>query len=98
MVWLQEVSPSRFRLPVAVPPNACDCHIHILTTRYPASPRRMGQPVLDSDVAPYRQVQARLGGSRVVVVTPSTYGTDNRATLDGVAQFGPSARAVAVVN
>lgn len=81
-----------------VPPNACDCHIHILSTRFPASPHWKGQPVLDSDVAAYRQVQARLGTSRVVVVTPSTYGTDNRATLDGVAQFGPSARAVVVVD
>ncbi|GAN50291.1 amidohydrolase family protein [Methylobacterium radiotolerans] len=83
---------------IAVPPNACDCHIHILSTRYPASPHWKGQPVLDSDVAAYRQVQARLGTSRVVVVTPSTYGTDNRPTLDGVAQFGPSARAVVVVD
>jgi predicted TIM-barrel fold metal-dependent hydrolase len=82
----------------AVPPNACDCHIHILSTRFPASPHWKGQPVLDSDVAAYRRVQARLGTSRVVVVTPSTYGTDNRATLDGVAQFGPSARAVVVVD
>ncbi|QGY02454.1 amidohydrolase family protein [Methylobacterium mesophilicum SR1.6/6] len=82
----------------AVPPNACDCHIHILSTRFPASPHWKGQPVLDSDVAAYRRLQARLGTSRVVVVTPSTYGTDNRATLDGVAQFGRSARAVVVVD
>lgn len=81
-----------------VPPGACDCHIHILSTRFPASPHWKGQPVLDSDVAAYRRLQARLGTSRVVVVTPSTYGTDNRATLDGVAQFGPSARAVVVVD
>ncbi|KAA0121282.1 2-pyrone-4,6-dicarboxylate hydrolase [Methylobacterium sp. P1-11] len=83
---------------IRVPPNACDCHIHILSTRFPASPHWKGQPVLDSVVAAYRQVQARLGTSRVVVVTPSTYGIDNRATLDGVAQFGPSARAVVVVD
>lgn len=83
---------------IAVPPNACDCHIHILSTRYPASPHWKGQPVMDSDVAAYRQVQARLGTRRAVVVTPSTYGTDNRPTLAGVAQFGPSARAVVVVD
>ncbi|MDQ0546766.1 putative TIM-barrel fold metal-dependent hydrolase [Methylobacterium brachiatum] len=51
--------------------------------------------MLDSDVAAYRRLQARLGTSRVVV-TPSTYGTDNRATLDSVAQFDSSARAVVV--
>lgn len=83
---------------IRVPPKACDCHIHILSTRFPVSPHWKGQPVLDSDVAAYRHLQARLGTSRVVVVTPSTYGTDNRATLDGVAQFGPSARAVVVVD
>jgi hypothetical protein len=83
---------------IAVPRNACDCHIHIRSTRFPASPHWKGQPVPDGDVAAYREVQARLGTSRVVVVTPSTYGTDNRATLDGVAQFGPSARAVVVVD
>jgi D-galactarolactone isomerase len=33
-----------------------------------------------------------------VVVTPSTYGVDNRVTLDAVAAFGPQARAVVVVN
>src|SRR5262249_5224199 len=29
---------------------------------------------------------------------PSTYGTDNRVTLDAVAAFGPTARAVVVVD
>lgn len=82
----------------SVPPNACDSHIHIFSTRFPASPHWKGEPVVDSDVAAYRRLQKRLGTSRVVVVTPSTYGTDNRATLDGVAQFGNSARAVVVVD
>lgn len=82
----------------SVPPNACDSHIHIFSTRFPASPHWKGEPVVDSDVAAYRRLQKRLGTSRVVVVTPSTYGTDNRATLDGVAQFGSSARAVIVVD
>ena len=54
--------------------------------------------MVDSDVAAYRLFQKRIGTSRVVVVTPSTYGVDNRATLDGVAQLGPSARAVVVVD
>ena len=82
----------------SVPPNACDAHIHIFSTRFPASPHWKGEPVVDSDIAAYRLFQKRIGTSRVVVVTPSTYGIDNRATLDGVAQFGPSARAVVVVD
>src|SRR5580765_7803978 len=80
----------------SVPPNACDSHIHIFSTRFPASPHWKGEPVVDSDVAAYRLFQKRIGTSRVVVVTPSTYGIDNRATLDGVAQLGDSARAVVV--
>jgi D-galactarolactone isomerase len=82
----------------SAPPNACDAHIHIFSTRFPASPHWKGEPVVDSDFAAYRLFQKRIGTSRVVVVTPSTYGIDNRATLDGVAQFGPSARAVVVVD
>src|SRR3954452_5060731 len=82
----------------SAPPNACDSHIHIFSTRFPASPHWKGEPVVDSDVAAYRLFQKRIGTSRVVVVTPSTYGIDNRATLDGVAQLGPAARAVVVVD
>ncbi|GJD66895.1 amidohydrolase family protein [Methylobacterium frigidaeris] len=81
-----------------VPPNACDSHIHIFSTRFPASPHWKGQPVVDSDVVAYRLFQKRIGTSRTVVVTPSTYGIDNRATLDGVAQLGALARAVVVVD
>jgi predicted TIM-barrel fold metal-dependent hydrolase len=43
-------------------------------------------------------LQQRLGTSRTVVVTPSTYGTDNTCTLDALAQLGDSARGVAVVD
>ncbi len=82
----------------AVPAQACDSHIHIFSTRFPASAHWKGQPVVDSDVAAYRLFQKRIGTSRTVVVTPSTYGIDNRATLDGVAQLGASARAVVVVD
>ena len=40
----------------------------------------------------------RIGTARIVVVAPSTYGTDNSCTLDAMAQFGPAARGVAVVD
>ena len=78
--------------------QACDSHIHIFSTRFPASPHWKGEAVSDSDVPAYRLFQKRIGTSRAVVVTPSTYGVDNRATLDGVAQLGGSARAVVVVD
>lgn len=46
----------------------------------------------------YRAVQARLGTQRAVLVTPSTYGADNRPMLDALAQMGGQARGVAVID
>ena len=81
-----------------MPRGGTDSHIHILDTRFPATPGWRGEPVNDATVAAYRQVQRRLGTERVVVVTPSTYGTDNRATLDALTQFGEAARGVIVID
>ena len=49
-------------------------------------------------VAEYRLLQRRIGTTRNVVVTPRPYVTDNRVTLDAIAQFGSNARGVAVVH
>ena len=46
----------------------------------------------------YRLFQKRIGTTRNVVVTPSTYGTDNSVTLDAMARLGATARGVAVVD
>ncbi|MDN3567725.1 amidohydrolase family protein [Paeniroseomonas aquatica] len=84
------------RLPV--PPGACDTHMHLYGPGYPLAPTNGGRPVpAEADVAAYRAVMARLGLSRVVVVQPTSYGTDNRCTLDAVATLGDAARAVVVV-
>jgi len=79
------------------PANACDCHMHIYNANYPVAPSATLKPP-DALVADYKLLQKRLGTSRNVVVTPSTYGTDNRVTLDGMAQIGATARGVAVVD
>jgi D-galactarolactone isomerase len=79
------------------PPNACDCHMHIYDARYPVAPTATLRPA-DALVADYKLLQRRIGTSRNVVVTPSTYGTDNRITVDAIAQIGPTARGVAVVD
>jgi len=79
------------------PPNACDCHHHIYDARYPVDPKAVLRPG-DALVDDYRAFQKRIGTSRNVVVTPSTYGVDNRVTFDAVAAFGPQARAVVVVD
>jgi predicted TIM-barrel fold metal-dependent hydrolase len=49
-------------------------------------------------VEDYRLLQRRIGTSRNVVVTPAAYVTDNRVTLDAIAQLGANARGVAVVH
>ncbi|PZQ70309.1 MAG: 2-pyrone-4,6-dicarboxylate hydrolase [Variovorax paradoxus] len=79
-----------------LPPLACDSHMHIFDPRFAPSKHWKRQPP-DAPVAAYRQLQARLGTQRAVVVTPSTYGTDNACTLDALAQMGEAARGVAVV-
>lgn len=79
------------------PPGACDCHMHIFDARFAPSPHWPRTPP-DAPVAAYRQLQRRLGTSRAVVVTPSTYGTDNACALDALDQLGDSARGVAVVD
>src|SRR6266487_673454 len=77
--------------------NACDCHMHIYDAKYPVAPNATLKPA-DALVADYMLLQKRIGTSRNVIVTPSTYGTDNRVTLDAIAQIGPTARGVAVVD
>ena len=79
------------------PANSCDCHMHIYDAHFPADPGATLRPA-DALVDDYRRLQKRIGTTRNVVVTPSTYGTDNRVTLDAMAKFGATARGVVVVN
>jgi predicted TIM-barrel fold metal-dependent hydrolase len=82
-----------------VPAGACDCHTHIhgdpqkfpffegrVYTPEPASPEEMSA------------LHKALHIERVVIVTPSVYGTDNSATLFGMRARGASARGVAVID
>lgn len=79
------------------PANACDCHIHFYDDRFPAAASATLRPP-NATVEDYRLFQGRIGTSRVVIVTPSTYGTDNRPSLEGAAKIGRNARVVAVVD
>lgn len=79
------------------PTGACDTHIHVYDTAYPASRSAMLFPS-DASVADYRAVQSALGLQRVVVVQPSTYGLDNACQIDAAEQFGDDARLVVVVD
>ncbi len=80
-----------------LPALACDAHMHIFAPEFAPSPHWKRTPP-EARVAEYRQLQQRLGTARTVVVTPSTYGTDNACTLDALRQLGDSARGVAVVD
>jgi len=83
---------------LAAPDNACDCHMHIYdAARFPPV-RPASRMQANAAVADYRLLQRRNGTSRVVIVTPAVYATDNRVTLDAIAQIGTSARGVAVVH
>ena len=76
------------------PANAADCHIHIYDPRF-APPVAKPQ---NATVADYRLLQQRIGVSRVVIVSPRNYATDNSVTLDAIAQLGiANARGVAVI-
>ena len=82
---------------MALPSGAVDCHMHIYDSRFPVAPNATLRPP-DAGIDDFRRLQARLGTARTVVVQPSTYGTDNRCTLDALARLGATARAVAVVD
>ncbi len=78
------------------PPLSCDCHFHIFGPydRFPLDTGRRYTPP-PALVPEYLAMAGTLGLQRMVIVQPSPYGTDNRATLDAVETFGRH-RAVAI--
>lgn len=88
-------TPPRF----SVPALTCDCHSHILgpTDEYPFTPQRSFTPP-DASTRAYLAMLDALGVARMVIVQPSVYGSDNRRTVDAVAELGAArARGVAMV-
>jgi predicted TIM-barrel fold metal-dependent hydrolase len=82
-----------------VPANACDCHTHIHgdPETFPFFSGRIYTPetALPEEMAALHKA---LHIRRVVIVTPSVYGTDNSATLYGMKARGADARGVAVID
>jgi predicted TIM-barrel fold metal-dependent hydrolase len=82
-----------------VPAGACDCHTHIHgdPARFPffAGRTYTPEPALPAEMAALHKA---LHIQRVVIVTPSVYGTDNAATLYGMQARGADARGVAVID
>ena len=80
------------------PVGTTDTHIHIYDRRFPMAPTAKMYPP-EASVAAYRAMADSLGIARTVVVQPTTYGTDNRCTLESIAALGlDRARGVAVVD
>lgn len=82
-----------------IPDNACDCHTHIFgdPSRFPFWSGRSytPPPALPEAMA---AMHKKLGVKRVVIVTPSVYGTDNSATIMGLRARGKTARGIAVID
>ncbi|MBV8493654.1 MAG: amidohydrolase family protein [Alphaproteobacteria bacterium] len=82
-----------------VPPGACDCHVHVFgpAAEFPfAAQRSYTPPPASADEL--SSLLHKLKLSRVVVVQPSVYGSDNSCTLDGMRRLGDRARGVAVID
>lgn len=80
---------------ITVPPNACDCHVHLFgdPAKYPYLPDRRYTPSGGSP-AEYRHMLRALGLTRAVVVQPAVYG-DNRMTMDALAEASGEWRGIA---
>ncbi|UZK65183.1 amidohydrolase family protein [Sphingomonas sp. M1-B02] len=81
------------------PPGAVDAHVHVFgpEAAFPFSPKAKYHP---EDATPEMlfALRDRLGFARNVIVQASCHGTDNAATLAGIAKSNGLARGVAVVD
>ena len=93
--WVDQPTRPAF----APPPSAVDAHVHVFgpEAAFPFSPKAKYHP---EDATPDMlfALRDRLGFSRNVIVQASCHGTDNAATLNGIALSGGKARGVAVVD
>jgi 2-pyrone-4,6-dicarboxylate lactonase len=92
--WTDAPSTPRWR----PPPGAVDAHVHVFgpEAQFPFSDKAKYRP---EDATPEMlfALRAHLGFSRNVIVQASCHGTDNRATLNGIARSNGTAKGVAVV-
>jgi predicted TIM-barrel fold metal-dependent hydrolase len=96
---LATASQPSTRVDFAVPAGACDTHTHIFgdPKQFPMWSGRVYTPETALP-AEMKALHKALHIERVVIVTPSIYGTDNRATLYGMKAYGKGARGVAVID
>jgi len=82
---------------VAVPPGACDSHVHVFDPRFALDPNRTYTPGTATG-AQLDEVHRRLGVSRTVLVQPSPYGLDNSCLFSELRARGEQARGVVVLD
>ena len=90
----------RTKVNFAVPKGAADCHVHVFPdpAEFPFWSGRVYTPPV-ATAADLLALQNALHLDHVVIVTPSVYGTDNSATLNGMKFLGPKrARGIAVID
>jgi 2-pyrone-4,6-dicarboxylate lactonase len=83
---------------LAVPPGACDTHIHLFgpSEKYPFAP---DSPYISRDSLPETNIalQDKLGLARAVIVSGGGYGRDYRLMADTLARFPDRFRGVALM-
>src|SRR5205809_8107425 len=82
-----------------IPAGACDCHTHIHgdPAKFPWFAGRTYTPEMalpEEMTALHKALKIQ----RVVIVTPSVYGTDNSSSIYGMEARGKDARGVAVID
>jgi predicted TIM-barrel fold metal-dependent hydrolase len=82
-----------------IPAGATDSHVHVFDpARFPYDTARDYTPGV-ADLDALENLRTRLGISRLVLVQPSVYGTDNSCLLDALQRLTPRvARAIAVID
>jgi predicted TIM-barrel fold metal-dependent hydrolase len=96
---LAKAAQTTTKLNFEIPAGACDCHTHIHgdPAKFPFFAKRVYTPELASPEE-MAALHEALHIERVVIVTPSVYGTDNSATIYGIKARGANARGVAVID
>jgi predicted TIM-barrel fold metal-dependent hydrolase len=80
-----------------LPAGSCDAHFHVFEPGYPHVPNPL-YTFPDGSLEQYLAMTDFLGISRMVLVQPTFYGTDNSLTLDVLRRAGSRCRAVVRVD
>jgi len=91
-----EASAALDKVGFAVPAGACDCHHHIYDARWLYAKTAVLKPP-PATTADYKKYQAKLGTSRSIAVTPSSYAFNNDPIADFLSAQWPRSLGVAVV-